>query len=198
MAYMDTLIISMPGFSQQSYDKIHGFDFEQIKRNIIKIKENYQANGFCGTYRIALHQYQFNESELPDALAFAERLGMTVSPYCACLVDYYEFKAYREGTMQAERLKKAEAELYLSIIDKTTAARPPEFRCPNLDICTVDCAREDILLCCLAPLSEPGAPLWDATLESIYDRNVTNPMCLECKRIGLDYTCNNLPTIHND
>ena len=39
-------IISMSGFSQQSYDRIHGFNFEKIKLNIVNLIDRYSENGF--------------------------------------------------------------------------------------------------------------------------------------------------------
>ncbi|GBF34170.1 hypothetical protein DCCM_3282 [Desulfocucumis palustris] len=45
---MRFIIFSMPGFSQESYDKIHGFNFEKIKDNIIKMSRNFRENGFTG------------------------------------------------------------------------------------------------------------------------------------------------------
>ncbi|MCS4454451.1 hypothetical protein JTT00_04835 [Clostridium botulinum] len=39
------ITFSMCGFSQKSYDKIHGFNFEQIKRNISEILDNFKKMG---------------------------------------------------------------------------------------------------------------------------------------------------------
>ena len=52
---MSCLTISMPGFSQASYDKIHGFDFNKILCNIDKLIENFKKAGFQGSSIISIN-----------------------------------------------------------------------------------------------------------------------------------------------
>jgi len=47
----------MNGFSQSSYDKIHGFDFELIKKNIIEIIKTFRNAGYLGVATILYTTY---------------------------------------------------------------------------------------------------------------------------------------------
>ncbi|MGB9762980.1 MAG: radical SAM protein, partial [Minisyncoccia bacterium] len=58
--------ISMPGFSQNSYDKIHGFKFKDILSNIIKLTNIIPKEKI----RILFHVYQFNYYEIQEAFKF--------------------------------------------------------------------------------------------------------------------------------
>lgn len=60
----------MPGFSQESYDKIHGFNFEKIKENIKKYANDMELAGVKDKMWVAYHMYQFNLDEIYDAYVF--------------------------------------------------------------------------------------------------------------------------------
>ena len=68
--------LSMPGFSQASYDKIHQFDFERIKLNIEWMVKTFRKHGFFGFFVVRFHVYQFNIHEIEPARKWARSLGM--------------------------------------------------------------------------------------------------------------------------
>ncbi|HIE07386.1 MAG TPA: radical SAM protein, partial [Desulfarculaceae bacterium] len=55
---------SMSGFSQFSYDRIHGFRFEKIKQHITMFAENLKKIGYRNKVKIFFHIYQFNLDEI--------------------------------------------------------------------------------------------------------------------------------------
>ncbi len=76
-----SLRISMCGFSQESYDKIHQFDLEKVKSNIISIvqtakKAKYNTQAITITH----HIYQFNLHEILPLYEFAKKLNVSYSP----------------------------------------------------------------------------------------------------------------------
>ena len=79
------LIFSMPGFSQKSYDKIHGFQFEKVKNNIQCMLSNFRKHGFNGVATISYHIYQFNFGELSYAERFAFENQISINPSFAYL-----------------------------------------------------------------------------------------------------------------
>jgi len=70
-----SLIFSMPGFSQDSYDRMHGFNFNTIAGNIAQLICDYRRLGFIGYSQIAYHVYQFNLHVVKHAKEFAEAIG---------------------------------------------------------------------------------------------------------------------------
>ncbi|MEY2878669.1 MAG: hypothetical protein RLZZ15_1049, partial [Verrucomicrobiota bacterium] len=60
VARLDHVIFSMPGFSQDAYDRIHGFKFTEILANMERIVNECRAHGFKGRFAISYHVYKFN------------------------------------------------------------------------------------------------------------------------------------------
>ena len=75
------IIFSMPGFSQSSYDRIHGFSFQKIRKNIETIVNQARAAGYKGVFRIHYHVYQFNLSEI----APCEEFSSSWASICSCI-----------------------------------------------------------------------------------------------------------------
>ena len=117
------LLFSMPGFSQESYDRIHRLNFETVKDNIRTIMREFRARGFEGDAYINYHLYQFNMHEVYDAQAFADEVGIRLH----CIFAYFngsryngisDNQAYKDGTMTFERLKEVSKDLFFFYMDE--------------------------------------------------------------------------------
>ena len=97
------LIVSMPGFSQESYDKIHGFNFEKIKENIKKYANDMELAGVKDKMWVAYHMYQFNLDEIYDAYVFFKELGISFNPGYAFPLLVRERVAYAKNTLDEKR-----------------------------------------------------------------------------------------------
>ena len=110
--HMESILFSMPGFSQSSYDRIHGFDFEQVKQNICTTMKELRQRGFKGDAYINFHLYQFNLGEIYGAKAFADSVGLRLHSIFAYFNGSGEFEPYLRGTLNAEEMKDATREIF--------------------------------------------------------------------------------------
>lgn len=122
------VLISVPGFSQESYDRIHGFSFEKIKENIVTIKKNFDelSNGRI-PFDMSYHIYQFNQNEMPAAMKFCEEHGIRFAPNYAVLMDKHKCMQYVTGEMPYEELKDISKELFLGVLDHQIAVSPRNY-----------------------------------------------------------------------
>lgn len=115
------LIISMPGFSQESYDRMHKFDFEIIKNNIRKYAKDMKSAGVLDKIWVAYHIYQFNLDELYDAYDFCDELGISFNPGYAFPLLVKERVAYATNTLNANRKEEMLKEIVTYQLDKMIA-----------------------------------------------------------------------------
>lgn len=94
---------SMPGFSQQSYDRIHQLSFEKVKENIKRIVDNIYSHGFQGDGSLSWHVYKFNMHEMAAAREFAESLNLRFNAYYPYFNGLSLTQKYLEGQLADEK-----------------------------------------------------------------------------------------------
>lgn len=147
--YCSSFTFSMPGFSQESYDLIHGFSFELIKNNIKKMVSNIYKCGFQGKGTISYHAYKFNIKEMQEAKEFAEKVGLKFDSYYPYFNGASLALKYLKHEMDIKVLQEAEEDLTLSFVKDLQKERPKGFKCVLEDIITVD-FQGNLVLCCAA------------------------------------------------
>ena len=180
---------SMPGFSQESYDKIHGFKFSKILRNIEETIENVRANGYTGIFRIAFHVYQFNaHAELEAARDWCVKKGIGFLPFYAYINDYDVMKQYLNGTLDSKSREEISKKIFLHYHEAVIAERTPGFTCNQWnDVLTLD-HRSNILLCCSMPEGHEAytiGSVFDHSRERIVDWKKNHKECDECIGCGI-------------
>ncbi|MEW5946704.1 MAG: radical SAM protein [bacterium] len=183
------VMVSMPGFSQSSYDKIHGFQFEKIKENIITISEKLRETGCRGILRLLFHIYQFNLDELYECGKFAAKIGADFCPYYAGINDWYKAKSYLNKTLTYEELDKISRDIIMSPFLESIR-KAAKKKCRMHDKYLVVNERGDIITCCKLPLDHPDilcGSVLHGDMEEILRKKLTQAVCRECLSLGLAY-----------
>jgi pyruvate-formate lyase-activating enzyme len=189
---LDHFIFSMPGFSQRSYDRIHGFDFGRIRRNIIRLVLAFRRAGYKGRFSIVYHVYRFNVAEIGSARAFAAELGVDFRPCYAILNDWWLLQGWLAGTLEASEARRIEEDLFCDGIRATMAEAPCPYRCPQLDYLVMDEAATVVGCCQLPKYTEAhqcGNVLTD-DLSAILRRRESLAVCRPCVGSGLAHYLN--------
>jgi len=187
------LKFSMPGFSQASYDRVHGLDFEVVLGNIKTSISNIAREGSPTEFTMAYHIYQFNVDEMRSAAAFCNENNIKFAPYCARLADFNFKKSYLEGSISRELLEKMSKELFLHYIDGLMATMPEDYQCPQFNILTIDeyC---NALTCCILSKDHPEyslGSLFELSRGEIYDMKRSRRVCTDCTKSGISYWTHN-------
>jgi len=182
--------ISMPGFSQDSYSKIHQFSFDKIIENIKKFMIDIDPRKISISY----HVYQFNIDEIESGYAFFSKYGLNFFPYYAFINDYDWAQKYLSNNLPYDILSKASKEIILGNVDKLISECPPAFQCPEWNRLTID-EWGAIITCCALTKDHPFYSLNLSVtdlLENISEEKIREivrdqPVCKECIQSGLAY-----------
>jgi hypothetical protein len=186
---LSNLIISIPGFSQKSYDRAHGFRFDKMQKNIVRLISNFRKCGFQGDARLVYHVYQYNLDEIYKAKTFAEKNHIDFYPYYAILYEWSHVRDFLSDTLPYHTLKKASQELFLGNIERTISARPSDYTCDFFNMLLID-VNTDLKTCCQIKKGEPGysyGNIFDLTTQEIITRRTTQAVCKGCQAMGMDY-----------
>ena len=183
------LKFSMPGFSQSSYERIHGFHFETILNNIEMLVKNIKQEGSPSKFTMAYHIYQFNVDEMKLAAEFCNKNNINFEPYCARLADYTFKKSYLDGSISRELLERVSKDLFLYYIDELIATMPQNWECGEFNVLTIDeyC---NALTCCILSKDHPEyslGSLFKLSRSEIHDMKRSRKVCVDCIKSGVAY-----------
>jgi MoaA/NifB/PqqE/SkfB family radical SAM enzyme len=188
-AFVKNLIavrFSMCGFSQQSYDRIHKFEFDRIWGNISTIVSRLRSFGYKKYIEICFHVYRFNANELRECQRFANDLGVELFFNDAILHDWWQFEGFLQGTLPNEQRREILDDLFID--EKPLRNVPKRWRCPQWDLLYID-ERGNTPVCCCLPNNHPSYSLGtvdDRLAERL--RNRPNlPICETCLESGIGY-----------
>lgn len=186
-----SMTFSMPGFSQASYERIHKFDFEEIREHIEAIVVQCREAGYRGDFRISFHIYQFNMDEIRPCAEFARRLGVSFVPQLAILNHWDHLWNWVNGSMEGSMLREVSETLLCYAIRPLLSQAPPDYRCPQYDMLVID-EEASVQLCCQVPATPrylAGNLLTD-DVGQILERRENNEVCRDCLRRGMAYYLN--------
>jgi MoaA/NifB/PqqE/SkfB family radical SAM enzyme len=186
------ITISMPGFSQNSYDKIHGFDFHKILSNINQLTNFIQADKLLINY----HLYQFNLSEIKIAQEYFKNLGMKIFSSFAYFNDYNMAVKYLTNDFSIEEFRKVTKELYLYYVDDLLKEMPLDYICPQFSQMNID-ENCNIVQCCATPANSKDyfvCELKDFTIDKFVNRKEKD-ICKECYNTKWVYWAHNTTAI---
>lgn len=190
---LDHIIFSMPGFSQGSYDRIHGFDFEVIKKNIVQIVNEFKKDKFKGDFIIFYHVYRFNTREVKDCESFADKNGIIIHPYYAILNNWWKLQAFIENKLTADEKKRICEDLFIDDIREKMSDSPVGYNCPQFDYLNID-ENSNLVTCCQLPQNHEDYPCGNILtddLNEIFKKRQNRQVCKKCLGSGLAYYINN-------
>ncbi len=186
------LCFSMSGFSQASYDKIHGFNFEKIKSNIVALTENYRSCGLSVTPYIAYHLYQHNIEELRSAIIFAAQHKLGIAPSYAMINDHERSQKYLKGELEYQDLLRASKELILFPVDSDEFKnRPPFTTCGQFAFLSLD--PDCNLITCCGDSTIIGK-VHEINLQELNSIRRNSPACKKCIDSGVYYLGHAVPS----
>jgi len=187
---------SMCGFSQQSYDRIHKFEFDRIRGNISTIVSRLRSLGYNQWIEICFHVYRFNTDEIRECERFAKDLSITPVFFDAYLNDWWQFEAFIQETLPNEKRREILDDLFID--RKRLRNVRKRWRCLQWDFLVID-ERGEVPVCCNLPNNHPSYSL--GTVDEGITKRLRNrpnlPVCKTCMESGMAYGWSH-PTFKGD
>jgi MoaA/NifB/PqqE/SkfB family radical SAM enzyme len=189
------VVFSVPGWSQASYDKIHGLRFDRIVANMEATMQNMRSTGYHAAFNLAFHVYKFNwKDELPAARAWCSENGVNFQPYYAFINDYRQLKSFLDGTINAKDREQISESLFLHYVRDLISSQPTDWVCPQWKGQLTLNHKCEVLPCCALPLDHPDAVLgsvFTLSREEILAGKVGAKECTDCLSSGANYWMHN-------
>lgn len=126
LSVLGNVTFSLSGFSQASYERIHGFSLSRVLENFETFYTKIRKYSPGTTINIAWHRYRFNENELWDAYNYFKRPGIVFAPVVAYINDLSEMLSYVNGEMPDDRKQQVEKDMFLDRLTRNSERRSLE------------------------------------------------------------------------
>ena len=190
---LQNIVFSMPGFSQDSYDKIHGFNFPKIIQNILKIINDCRRSGYSGIFTISYHTYQFSAPEIFECEAFALQNKIEFKPVNAIQNNWNHIELNAAHKLPEHLSKPINKDLFYDyfeevVAEAATSTTSEQFECPMINSMLVIDEQSNVLQCCQVPAGEthsPGNLLKDNWETIASKKTLDSSVCRKCIALGM-------------
>lgn len=183
---------SCSGYTQESYDRVHGFNAKRIRDNIQHVIESMRKHGFNTKFHINFHIYQFNQEEVSAIAEFAKSLDVSILPNYAIINDWNLTNQWIQKDISVEDALAIGSDLFNFGPANLIKRAPKSYVCPQHNFLVLD-SSGNICICCQTPHKEPyfsGNILDENACTAIAERQ-NNDICRNCIKIGCAYMFNN-------
>lgn len=197
LRHMETLKISMCGFSEESYLKISKLNFRKVKENIVQILNLLRVEPWAGVVSLKFHVYRHNLDEIPAARQFALENGMMFSPIHAIIGDMRLQTEFVEGLLPSVMIDDFSRDLLSAdMFAKYASEMPKNWHCPLSDELVID---EDlnVLNCCMSSRNDMEDYQWHGSLFDLHTvvfERCQSPLARRCLESGAAYAFCSFPT----
>ena len=185
---LHSLTFSISGFLDASYSKMHGFDIEKIKSNILKISALIRAHVENPRLYLNFHIYRHNADELAMAKEFCEANNLRLRPTFGIINHWWKMESFVEKTLQQAELEKLNKELFMledRHMDKYFAESKKD-GCWQYGFLVLD-EQSNVLTCCQTPRDHAeysvGSLFEFDSYESVSKKIMSQNVCKKCKAI---------------
>lgn len=187
---LQSITVSMSGFTQSSYDRIHGFKLKNILKNIDKLAE------MVGDEKIQVHfhVYKFNLNEVKAAREYFSKKNMNFLPIVAHIGNYSNYLAYAKKTMPKSEYKNLSRDLMLYHVDDFIKFNS-NFHCNIIDSVLVIDENQNYVTCCALPKNHKNysfGNVKELSKDEVNKLKVSQDVCKECSEAGLAFWVNSV------
>ena len=185
-----SVTLSLSGFSDSTYGRIHGADLKRVLENFDFFYANLRKDSPSTQIVISWHRYRFNEHEFWQMYRYFDRPGICIGPMYAYLNDMIEMASFVKKTLLPERLKQVERDLFLEIIARAMHGKKrysKNYNCPAWDTITVD-EKGELLTCCgfsSYDSEHVHGKVTEMSAEEIFDSKMSDNFCYVCVSTGI-------------
>ena len=184
------ILFSLPGFSQNTYEKIHSARFDSVLNNFnffnLQLKK-YNPDCFV---KVNWHRYKFNEHELFLAYKYFRNLNVYFSLQIAFFNDLIVQKKYFDQQLSIEDVSAAQKDIFLDYYSKSLQKRNKyynDWHCYLSQYLVID-EYANLTLCCGLSSKDEVAILGSVlkmTLDDINEKKNKAIFCQYCISSGL-------------
>jgi MoaA/NifB/PqqE/SkfB family radical SAM enzyme len=173
---IDLLLVSVSGFSPETYAKNHvGGRFALVRQNLETLRVNRRQ---IKSVVVKYLRFRYNAHDVEKAKAFCENAGFEFGVYTGAIPSTKSFFRYATDAEYREQV-----ETYLA--PETITPQPAKF-CPQQTIITMN-HRAELERCCVSWGSGRGSSLFDTDLRQYLEQKLANEFCAQCLSSGYSY-----------
>ena len=187
---LHSLTFSMSGFGADSYSKMHGFDIEKIKSNILKIANLIRTHSTNPKLYINFHVYKHNTGELEAAKKFCDENNMALRPTFGIINHWWRMESFFDKTINKAELDMLKKDLFMledRHMDRYLAQSKKE-GCWQYGFLVLD-EKSNILTCCQTPKDHPNYSIGSLfeydSYDSVKNKIISQDICIKCKTSGM-------------